>query len=255
MSVSNNESYFKALETVNESSTPIGAWRLCRLLQDKGLTMSEATAGRLLRSLEDNGLVRPEGRIGRVITPQGKEALKRWQDAQARRRTHAAFQESLKIHGRQELLDALVARRAIESETAYLAAKHVTKKELEKLNRIIEEHEQLLRSGLSAVNKDVEFHRALASASKNRVLMSALDVIYHNPQIGEALEYIRSRVGTKMAEEHKSILVQVAKRDKEGARQAMMQHIASVIRDVDKYWADIGDPQGGKEDVYQGSNP
>ncbi len=245
MSVSNSESYFKALETVKASSRPIGAWRLCRELQNKGLTISEATAGRLLRSLEDDGLVRPEGRIGRVITPQGEEALEQWLDAQIRRRTHTAFQESLKIHGRQELIDALVARRAIESETACLAAQHITGQELNKLKQIIEEHEQLLNSGVSGVNKDAEFHRALAAAGKNKVLQSALDVIYHNPQIGEALEHIRSKVGSKMVEDHKRILVQVAKRDKEGARKAMMLHIAGVIRDVDKYWADIADPQGG----------
>jgi GntR family transcriptional repressor for pyruvate dehydrogenase complex len=251
LSFGNNESYFTALKIVGESSAPIGAWRLSRLMQDEGLTVSEATAGRLLRSLEDNGHVRPEGRGGRVITPEGKEALREWLNTQARSRSHNAFVESLRIRERQELIDVLIARRAIETETAYLAAQNVTERDIRKLERIVEEHENLLLSGGSGVEKDVEFHRALAEAGKNRVLMSALDVIHHDPQVGQALEYIRSKIGSRMVEDHRRILAQVKQRDKEGARQAMVHHIASVIRDVDKYWAEIAGPQGGKEDVGQ----
>ncbi|HHY12675.1 MAG TPA: FCD domain-containing protein [Firmicutes bacterium] len=242
LSVRSKEAYFRALETVGESSRPIGAWRLCRLLQKKGLILSKATAGRLLKSLEDNGHARTEGNVGRVITPRGQAVLQDWLDAQARRKSHTAFEESLTIRGRQHLIDALIARRAIESETAYLAAQNVTKQDLSRLERIIEEHEELLSAGWSGVDKDAEFHRALAEAGRNRVLISALDVIHHNPQIGQALEYIRSKVGSKMVEDHKRILVQIARRDKEGARRAMTRHIAGVIRDVDKYWAEIAKP-------------
>ncbi|MGI6628288.1 MAG: FCD domain-containing protein [Bacillota bacterium] len=251
LSVGNNKSYFAALKIVSEASMPIGAWRLSRLMQDEGLTLSEATAGRLLRSLQDNGHVRSEGRIGRVITPQGEKALKEWLDTQARSRSHKAFVESLKVRDRQEFIDALIARRAIETETAYLAAQHVTEQDIRKLERIIEQHEKLLLSGSSGVEKDVEFHRTLAETGKNRVLMSALDVIYHNPQIGQALEYIRSRLGSRMVEDHRRILAQVKKKDQDGARKAMAHHIANVIGDVNKYWAEIAGPQGGGEDVGQ----
>ncbi len=39
LSFGNNESYFTALKIVGESSAPIGAWRLSRLMQDEGLTV------------------------------------------------------------------------------------------------------------------------------------------------------------------------------------------------------------------------
>jgi GntR family transcriptional repressor for pyruvate dehydrogenase complex len=249
LKVQSRETYFKALEAIRESSRPIGAWRLCRLLQDKGLEVSRATAGRILKRLEDEGHVRIEGRVGRVITPRGEEALKEWLDEQASRESHNALAESLTIRGRQHLIDALIARRAIESETAYLAAQNVTDEELRRLEKIIEEHEQLLKAGHSGVEKDAEFHRGLAQACKNRVLASALDVIYNNPKIGQALEYIRARVGSQMVRDHRYILSHVARRDKEGARLAMTEHIDGVIQDVDKYWSEIAEPQGGRGDV------
>ncbi len=240
--VSSEEAYFKALETIEEASRPIGAWKLRRLLQKRGLVLSKATAGRLLKSMEDNGHARTEGHVGRVISARGRSALHEWLKAEARKKSHTAFEESLAIRGRKHLLDALIARRAIESETASLAAQKATGQDLLRLERIIEEHQRLLDSGLSGADKDAEFHRVLAEAGRNRVLASALEVIHHNPQIGRVLEYIRSKMGSKMVEDHKKILVQIAARDEAGAREAMMQHIAGVIKDVDTYWSEIVRP-------------
>lgn len=242
LDMNSKETYFTALEAIAESPKPIGAWNLRRVLKEKGLVVSKATAGRLLRSLEDNQHARAEGNVGRVITPEGKIALDEWSKAQARRRSHTAFEESLTIRGRKHLKDALIARRAIESETAYLAAANATEQDLQELRKVIEEHDKLLSSGLSGAGKDAEFHRILARSGENKVLMSALEVIHHNPQIGQVLEYIRSKMGSKMVEDHRAILDQVAKGDCEGAREAMTKHIAAVINDVDKYWAEIGKP-------------
>ena len=247
--VDSKEVYFRALQAIGESSRPIGAWRLSRLLEAKGVTLSKATAGRILKALEDNGHVRIQGRIGRVITARGQEALQEWLSEQVNRESHIALAESLTIRGRKHLIDALIARRAIESETAYLAAQNVSDEDLRKLEKIIHEHAELLKAGHSGVEKDAEFHRGLAEACKNRVLASALDVIYNSPQIGRALEYIRGKVGSQMVKDHRQILVQVARRDKEGARLAMTEHIDGVIRDVDKYWTEMARPQGGRKDV------
>jgi len=218
---------------------PIGAGKLSRMLSRNGVRVSEATAGRLLTVLEDKGYVSPSGRKGRVITPEGRAAVKDWLDSQKRNKTHKAFVESLKVRRRQELIDVLVARRAIEAETAALAATNAACRDIQELWRIVEEHQALLDSGCSGVEKDVEFHQALASASKNKVLAAALNVIYHHPDVGRSLEYIRAKVGSRMVEEHRQILNKVAKRDPEAAKEAMVRHISNVIRDVNKYWSEI----------------
>ena len=254
LSIDCNDTHYTALKILSDSSTPIGAWNLSRLMLKEGISVSEATAGRILRDLEDKGYVRAEGRIGRVITPLGDKVLSGWLDAKAQTRTHTAFVESLKITERQELIDVLVARRAIETETAYLSAQNATERDLRNIEKIIQEHEQLLALGSSGVEKDVEFHRALAESGKNKVLLSALDVIYHDPEVGRALEYIRAKTGSKMVEDHRRIFARVAERDAEGARQAMAFHIDNVIRDVNTYWADMMGPQGGIGNVSQKSD-
>lgn len=255
MDVSRDDVYFKALYIMSESTGPVGAWKLSRMLSQKGLRVSEATAGRLLRAMEDRGHVSSEGRTGRVITPKGKEVLKEWLDSQVRNKTHTAFMESLKIRRRQELIDVLVARRAIEAETAALAALNATSRDTEELWRIVEEHQAILESGMSGIEKDLEFHRALASASKNKVLAGALDVIYHDPDIGRALEYIRAKVGSSMVEDHREILKEVARKDPEAARQAMVRHISNVINDVNRYWSEIRGSSGRDEDVGERQDP
>ncbi|MBP8614124.1 MAG: FadR family transcriptional regulator [Firmicutes bacterium] len=254
LSIDCNDTHYTALKILSGSSTPIGAWNLSRQMVQEGTSVSEATAGRILRDLEDKGYVRAEGRVGRVITPLGDKALTEWLNAKAQSRTHTAFVESLRISERQELIDVLVARRAIETETAYLAAQNATDKDLRNIETIIKEHEQLLTLGSSGVEKDVEFHRALAEAGKNKVLLSALDVIYHDPEVGRALEYIRAKIGSRMVEDHKRIFARVLERDDEGARQAMAFHIDNVIKDVNTYWADMMGPRGGIENVSQRSD-
>lgn len=237
MPLSNEELLWKSLSLINASSSPVGAWKLARLLYPDGIHISEATAGRLLRLLEDRGFLTSNGHVGRVITPLGQKALLEWEEKQQRTRSHRVFLESLKIQHPEELIDVLVARRAIETETAALAAIHATEDDIKTLQEIIAEHDRLLAQGSSGVEKDAEFHRALARAGKNRILAAALDVIYNDPDIGKALEFIRSEVGSRMVMDHRSILKEIEARKPERARRAMERHIANVIRDVEKYWS------------------
>lgn len=252
---SGRDVYFRALAAVASSRTPVGAWKLSRLLAGMGIETSEATCGRLLRSMETNGHVIASGRSGRVITEQGERVLKQWQESEMRNRSHSAFLESLTVRHPRELIDVLVARKAIEAETAALAAENATEDEIANLWKIVREHEELLRSGSSGVEKDAQFHRSLAAAGKNRVLMAALDVIYHDPHIGRALEYIRTKVGSRMVRDHQAILIEVSNRDSEASKRAMIRHIENVIRDVDKYWAEIDDSSGGEQDGGKRPNP
>jgi len=252
VSSSHQDLWWKALSLIKGASSPVGAWRLSKLLSESGVDVSEATCGRLLRDLEDKGFLRSAGRSGRVVTPQGDKALEEWEKGEARTKSHAAFMESLKIGHIGELIDVLVARRAIEGETAALAAAKATEEDIETLRTVIREHEELLAHGSSGAEKDTEFHRALAIAGKNRVLASALDVIHHDPDVGRALEYIRARVGSRMVEDHRSILNEVERKNPLAARRAMERHIANLIKDVGSFWAGKGLPRGGNKDEGHG---
>ncbi len=235
---------FEALAAVSESSEPMGAWNLRRAFGSKGAQISAASCGRLLRTMEDAGYAEAAGRKGRKITSKGKKALEEWRSRQVRDRSQMAFAQSLQVHDSDELRDVLVARRAIEAETAGLAALYATPEELRRLLDLVDEQAEVLSSGASAIEQNTAFHRTLASAGKNKVLVAALDVIYRHPDVMRALEYIRVKVGSTMVKEHRAIVKCVEERDQEGARQAMMDHMANLIADVDTYWREWKGPPG-----------
>lgn len=67
LSIDCNDTHYTALKILSDSSTPIGAWNLSRLMLKEGISVSEATAGRILRDLEDKGYVRAEGALQKAF--------------------------------------------------------------------------------------------------------------------------------------------------------------------------------------------
>jgi GntR family transcriptional repressor for pyruvate dehydrogenase complex len=234
-SYQDDNAYLAALEVVNESEVPVGAWYLRRALSEKGIQVSEATCGRLLRMMEDAGHVEAMSRKGRVATPRGQRVLQEWHERQKRDRSQVAFVQSLKVRNPEELIDVLIARRALEGEAAALAAENASPEEVGRLRNIVKAHEEALSARNSAAEENTDFHQTLAEASKNKVIVAALDVIYQHPDVMTSLEYIRAHAGSKMAEDHNPIIRSVAQGDAEAARSAMIQHINNVIEDVKAY--------------------
>lgn len=247
MSMQNSDLYFSALSAISQSPLPVGAWYLRRILLEKDVDVSEATCGRLLRNMEDSGHVQSEGRRGRTITLEGEVALAHWQEEKVRERSQAAFMQSLEINGPKQLKDVLVARRAIEAEAAALAAVNARERDLERLKGLIDEHRKVLASGESGTDQNTAFHRAIAVAGRNDVIVTALDVIYRHPDVMKAFEHIRAKVGSRMVDDHSLILEKVLSRDPEAARESMVQHMANVIRDVDTYWKEWVKPDEGSK--------
>ncbi len=239
----NQNAYFAALSVVAESEGPLGAWYLRRALADKGVQASEATCGRLLRTMEDAGHVSAQGRRGRAITASGEKVLQEWRNKQARDKTRLALDQSLRIQNPDELVDVLIARRAIESETAALAAERATPEEVQNLRDIIQEQQDVLDTGASAIKQNTDFHLTVAHASKNKVLVAALDLIYSHPDVMRAFEYVRARVGSEMVEDHRRILQEISRQRPGGARNAMVKHMTNVIDDIGKYLRDWGEQE------------
>ena len=247
MYASEHDDLFEALAAVAESKTPLGAWNLRKVFDGKGIQVSEATCGRLLRTIEDAGYVEATGRRGRVVTSRGLKALEEWRQRQGRYRSQQAFSQSLQIRGASELKDVLVARKAIEGETAALAAIHATDEDIQKLQLLIQDHKKTVATGASATDENSAFHRAVSQACKNKVLSAAVDIIYRHPDVQKALEYIRNQVGSILVEDHLPILDRIIARDPDGAKREMLAHIENVIHDVDTYWKEWMSPSGEQE--------
>ncbi len=224
------------LAVLNESAEPLGSGFLSRTLTAKGYQISEATVGRTLNELDQSNCTVKVGSRGRVITEQGRRQLERMKDMREWLFVGNRFLEVLQSRTKEDLIDVLMARRAIERELARLAAIHVTAGEIKLMEQVVAAHYAHTAKNLITAEDDVNFHKLVALAAKNKVLAATMDVIRNDSQLAPILEYIRVQVGGHLAIGHAAIVQAIKSQEPQKAEQAMIEHIESLISDVQKYW-------------------
>ncbi|MGH2502145.1 MAG: FadR/GntR family transcriptional regulator [Ktedonobacterales bacterium] len=129
--------------------------------------------------------------------------------------------------------DALVElRRIIEPEIAALAAERAEETNIAALHEAVETMERSLRRADTYIEADNRFHRTLALAARNALIVSLVDSI-----VGLLSEQ-RARIfsvpgGPERGQVyHKTLLDAVERRDVELARTTMRAHLAQVSQDV-----------------------
>ena len=227
---------YTILKVVASADQPVGSGLLREILDKQGRKISEATAGRLLRELDFKGYTERVGYQGRVLTQDGKQQLEELGQRYEHTRYGDRLIKSLQLDGKQDLLDILVARRAIETEIAGLAAENASTVEISAMRQVLRKQELLIREGQTGAKEDIEFHQGLAKASRNRVLSAAIDLIRQNGQLSPVLEIIRREVKGELVEDHLQILRAVGERNAKKAAEHMYIHIQGLIQDVEKYW-------------------
>jgi GntR family L-lactate dehydrogenase operon transcriptional regulator len=236
----NPELEYTVMDIISRAAEPVGSSALARELERVGHNVSEATAGRLLRNLDERGLTERFGFRGRRLTPLGHARREELMVTLEQISYGNELLNALKSTDRKELVDVLITRRAVEGESARLAAVHASPAEIQQMLSLIEHHRQTASRGLAS-SDDVEFHRLVALASRNRVLLAVLDLIRRDGLQAPVLEFIRKEVGSRVVSDHTTVYQAIAARDPEGAKTAMIQHIDNVIRDVERYWAKVSE--------------
>jgi len=227
---------FFILKAIDNSQVPVGSGYIRNSLQMQGLDISEATVGRILRQLDVKGYTEKIGFKGRKLTSIGKKRLEELERENTINHYGKELLNVIRVTGKQELLDALIARKAIESQLAKLAAMYITDEEIHEMQNIIKRQEIHVKEGISIADDDVEFHKLISKAARNRVLDAAMDLIRQHGQLSPMLEYIRKEVKSTVLLDHKNIYEAIASRDHELAEKAMINHIEKLERDVKQYW-------------------
>lgn len=116
-------------------------------------------------------------------------------------------------------------RFILELATARLAALHATKADLADLRQIMDDMERLADAPQAFAAKDADFHRALACATHNSLIVVLLDSMRDLLQ-----EYILATLPLVDIQRdsipyHRKILERVEAGDALGAREAMSQHL------------------------------
>jgi len=229
------EQEFQILEILSEASTPVGAGAIRQSLEDRDISLSEATVGRVLRELDHRGYTKKSGFQGRSLSPEGAERLGNLREERGHAVSANLLLEELRSQGIEKIIDVLVARRAIERETARLAARMVTPEEIENLRSLVAQQEKALLKKESVAPFDAAFHREIARISRNAILAAAVDLIRQDVKLGPAFEYARKKAASTLGSDHKAIIEALASHDEDRAEKAMVMHVENTLRDVQRY--------------------
>jgi len=230
---------YKILHALAEAGEPAGSGVISDELRLSGLDISEATVGRLLRDMDRRDLTFRLGFRGRLLTELGQARLDELRHERERAFYGTELLNVLRAHGKEELMDLLVARRVIERETARLAAIRATGDDIEQLKRVIEKHEMSVQAGIVGAEEDVRFHKLIGQIAGNKVLLAALDLIRQDAQLNSVLETIRKYMSSTVVADHKKVIKAISAGLPEAAEKAMVDHIDNVIADVQKYWVNV----------------
>jgi GntR family transcriptional regulator, transcriptional repressor for pyruvate dehydrogenase complex len=124
-----------------------------------------------------------------------------------------------------ELLDV---RRMIEPALAARAAEHATDAQIAQLQEILQRQRDKMRRGEDTMAEDSEFHRTIALAARNSVVLRVLDVLMDllRESRSKSLQ-VKGRRERSYAG-HLRVLNAIKRRDPGGASRAARQHLIEI---------------------------
>jgi len=225
---------YSILKLLEKHQKPTGASSIKRELKNLKINISEATIGRVLFNLDNIGFTLKDGYRGRIITDKGKLYLKEIQREKDRRKKGELFLSALDIQEIDILLEALEARKVIESQMAKLAAAKSNIQTEKDFRVIIESHEKMVKN-LTEYEYNIPFHKYVATLAGNKILELMLQMVMDDTRFTPALKKIEKNLGMKTVEEHKNIAESIIEKNPEAAEKAMANHIESLIVKVKKF--------------------
>lgn len=225
------------LEVLKREETAItGSCTLASIFNEKGYNVSEATVGRLLREFDNKKYTKKNGFKGRTLLEGGKKYLEELQNKSRSLDWGFQFFSVLDTKNKDDLIEVLIARRAIEGELAYLAAHNVTKEDIIELENILKEQESEIKKDKMIATIDRNFHMKISSIAKNKLLEAAISIIREEANLYPVFDYIRRYVHGNIYIDHKNILDAIKLRSPDKAKNSMIKHINNIIGDIDNYW-------------------
>jgi GntR family transcriptional regulator, transcriptional repressor for pyruvate dehydrogenase complex len=185
----------------------------------EAFNVSRGSLREALRTLEEFGfiVVKPGATGGAYVRSEGMKSL-------ANRLYDIMLMEQISFD------EILQVRLLIEPGMARLAAENRTRENIDELEEMNNAREKVIKAGKIPIIVNIDFHQALAKASKNKMvslLIDAVALLFNN-------EFKKLSLSLKdhqaILKYHKIITEHVKNRDGEGASKAMQKHGIDVIK-------------------------
>jgi GntR family transcriptional regulator, transcriptional repressor for pyruvate dehydrogenase complex len=127
--------------------------------------------------------------------------------------------------GKSSLLNIANVRLIIEPEIARLAAANCSEADMDLIEDAYANMEKNFNDQRQMIKHDIDFHRAIATAAKNPILPVIMEPLFQlmNKFITDTYSYPHSP--TLALKSHHTILKCIKNQDKEGAFEAMQNHL------------------------------
>jgi GntR family transcriptional repressor for pyruvate dehydrogenase complex len=208
--------------------------------------LSRIESGRLKpgEKLPPESALAPEFGVSRTVVREAISRLKQEGLVESRQgsgvfvRLQPAI-NSLKIddsvlESRESILQIVELRRAIESETAALAAQRRSSSQLSEMETALHAIDSEVSAGRDGVEADVAFHRSIAQATGNPFFLKTIDFLAQYlkaaTRMTRANEARRVEFMRQVREEHGAIIGAIRERDAVSARNAAATHMFNAAR-------------------------
>ena len=128
--------------------------------------------------------------------------------------------------------DLLEVRFLLEPSIASMAAANADEEDIKKIIKLCDEIEDLLKNNKDHIQKDIEFHTAIALSSKNVVVPRLVPVI--NSSIPLFVEMTENTLRQETIESHREIAEAIAAHDTLRAHDAMYLHLVYNRKTIQK---------------------
>jgi len=177
--------------------------------------VSRSSVRDAIRTLEVLGLVEPRHGEGTVVCDLSPDLL-------------VTPLSAMLVRKRELVGELLDVRRMIEPPLAARAAIRVSPEEIAYLEDILRRQKEKVRRGELAIEEDSEFHYAIATATKNSVVLKVLDVLMDLlRESRERTLQVPGRLQKSFAG-HRRILSAIKRRDAAAAEAAMQRHLEEI---------------------------
>lgn len=142
--------------------------------------------------------------------------------------------------------EMLQARQLLESNIAEFAATQVTPNDIAKMRAALQLEKEELESGSSEDSGDKLFHRSIAEATQNSVLVDMQNQSWERRINSSMWQKLHSHINgleyrSEWLEDHKKILAAMQRKDPVAAKSAMWQHLENVKQRLLEM-SDVNDP-------------
>jgi len=163
------------------------------------------------------------------ITQRHRTIVKSLTSARITEPLHQLLKEDVRT-----VFELIEVRKAIETFSAYNAAKRATPNDIANLEKSTEAMRVKIEQGISVIEEDADFHLAISAATHNRIQTHLMFSIYDI--LKESLgKYYASMKMHAIYDQHLKVVDAIKKRDSELATRRMREHLDYVQSRVKEF--------------------